>query len=79
VGVAVYLCKLPGGTPLRYEACTPAAAAWAFVAQVQPRRGRIGIVVWQEAANSPTIAMSIDPSDDTPMGGRAAVPLTTGP
>jgi hypothetical protein len=77
--VPIYLCKLPGGAPARFEAETPAAAAWAFVAELQPQRGRMGLIVWQDDPNSRTIAMSIDPQDDTPMGGRAAVRLAAVP
>ena len=77
--MAIFHCKVPGGPPSRFEATTPAAAAWAFVAQLQKAKGRVGIVVWQDDPGSPTIAMSIDPFDDTPMGGRAAVSLPASP
>ena len=73
--MAIYLCKVPGGATSRFEAATPAAAAWAFVSALQPKRGRMGLIVWQDDPNSRTIAMSIDPFDDTPMGGHAAVRL----
>ncbi len=39
----------------------------------------MGLIVWQDDPHSRTIAMSIDPLDDTPMGGRAAVRLPAPP
>lgn len=77
--MAIYLCKVPGGAPARFEAPTPAAAAWAFVTGLNPKQGRMGLIVWQDDPHSRTIAMSIDPLDDTPMGGRAAVRLPAPP
>ena len=77
--MAVYVCKLPGGPEKRFEAENPSAAAWAFVYQFNPHRGRVSLIVWPEAPSRQTFALSIDPVDDTPMGGRAAVFLPSAP